>query len=218
MRSDPTLDDAYWINMRIGLCYKAACQYPKAIQAFRTCLERSQETGERVKTAWSLVNTGDTLLLQRKVSEAEDYIEQAGALFQKIGTRFGVLSSNLSMSRVALELGDPQRARKHAEIACQIAREIHSPSWISKTDALLRQIDAELSRLPNPKINQEQEKFSERELEVLQLLKSELSGPEIARRLYISLNTVRYHTKNIYQKLGVNTRLEAIQRARDLGL
>ena len=50
------------------------------------------------------------------------------------------------------------------------------------------------------------------------MLKSELSGPEIASSLFISLNTVRYHTKNIYQKLQVNSRLEAIQRAKELGL
>jgi LuxR family maltose regulon positive regulatory protein len=65
---------------------------------------------------------------------------------------------------------------------------------------------------------QTNEMLSQRELEVLQLLKSDLNGPEMARTLVVSLNTVRYHTKNIYQKLGVNTRLEAIQRAKGLGL
>jgi len=49
-------------------------------------------------------------------------------------------------------------------------------------------------------------------------LKSDLSGPEIASQLMVSLNTVRYHTKNIYQKLQVNTRREALARARELGL
>ena len=53
-------------------------------------------------------------------------------------------------------------------------------------------------------------------MEILQLLKSELSGPEIASRLVISLNTFRFHTKNIYQKLGVNNRLEALRRAKEL--
>jgi LuxR family maltose regulon positive regulatory protein len=45
-----------------------------------------------------------------------------------------------------------------------------------------------------------------------------LKGPEIARRMLVSLNTIRYHTKNIYQKLGVNNRLEAIRKAKELGL
>jgi LuxR family maltose regulon positive regulatory protein len=66
--------------------------------------------------------------------------------------------------------------------------------------------------------NQGHEPFSPRELEVLQLLRSDLNGPAIAQRLVVSLNTVRYHTKNIYRKLGASTRLEALQRAKDLGL
>jgi LuxR family maltose regulon positive regulatory protein len=60
--------------------------------------------------------------------------------------------------------------------------------------------------------------LSEREVDVLRLLASELSGPEIARHLVVSLNTVRTHTKNIYAKLGVGTRRAAVRRAEDLGL
>ena len=62
------------------------------------------------------------------------------------------------------------------------------------------------------------EPLSERELEVLRLLGTELSGPEIADRLSVSLNTVRTHTKNIYGKLGVNSRRAAVRRAEELGL
>ena len=60
--------------------------------------------------------------------------------------------------------------------------------------------------------------LSERELEVLNLLRSELSGPEIAQRLIVSLNTLRSHTKNIFNKLGVNNRRAAIRRAEELDL
>jgi LuxR family maltose regulon positive regulatory protein len=62
------------------------------------------------------------------------------------------------------------------------------------------------------------EPLSERELEVLKLLRSELSGPEIARRLIVSLNTLRTHTKNIFNKLGVNNRRAAVRRAEELDL
>lgn len=62
------------------------------------------------------------------------------------------------------------------------------------------------------------ETLSERELEVLRLLPSELSGPELARTLAVSLNTLRTHTKSIYSKLGVNTRRAAVRRASELGL
>ncbi|GAP13581.1 ATP-dependent transcriptional regulator [Longilinea arvoryzae] len=62
------------------------------------------------------------------------------------------------------------------------------------------------------------EPLSERELEVLKLLRSDLSGPEIARRLSVSINTFRTHTKNIFIKLRVNDRRAAIRRAEDLEL
>jgi len=62
------------------------------------------------------------------------------------------------------------------------------------------------------------EALSERELDVLKLLGTELSGPEIADRLSVSLNTVRTHTKNIYSKLGVNSRRAAVRRAEEAGL
>jgi LuxR family maltose regulon positive regulatory protein len=62
------------------------------------------------------------------------------------------------------------------------------------------------------------EPLSEREIEVLRLLRSELDGPEIARELVVSLNTLRTHTKNIYAKLGVSSRRAAVRRAEELGL
>jgi LuxR family maltose regulon positive regulatory protein len=62
------------------------------------------------------------------------------------------------------------------------------------------------------------EPLSQRELEVLRLLKTELSGPEIARELVISLSTVRTHTKSIYSKLNVNNRRAAVKRAVELHL
>jgi LuxR family maltose regulon positive regulatory protein len=60
--------------------------------------------------------------------------------------------------------------------------------------------------------------LSERELEVLRLLPSQLSQREIAAQLYVSFNTVRTHTRVIFRKLGVNSRAEAVARARELGL
>jgi LuxR family transcriptional regulator, maltose regulon positive regulatory protein len=62
------------------------------------------------------------------------------------------------------------------------------------------------------------EPLSERELEVLRLLRSDLSGPEIARQCMVSLSTVRTHTQRIYAKLGVNNRRAAVRRAKELGL
>jgi LuxR family maltose regulon positive regulatory protein len=60
------------------------------------------------------------------------------------------------------------------------------------------------------------EPLSERELEVLELIAEGFTNSEIASRLYLSLNTVKVHTRNIYQKLGVNNRTQAVARAREI--
>jgi LuxR family maltose regulon positive regulatory protein len=61
------------------------------------------------------------------------------------------------------------------------------------------------------------EPLSTKEKEVLNWLDSELTGPQIASRLFVSLNTLRTHTKNIYSKLDVNNRRAAINKAKSLG-
>ena len=60
--------------------------------------------------------------------------------------------------------------------------------------------------------------LSQRELEVLRLLDSELTGPQIAAELYVTLNTLRTHTKRIFTKLDVTTRAAAVRRAQEHGL
>lgn len=62
------------------------------------------------------------------------------------------------------------------------------------------------------------ESLSDRELQVLRLLDSELSGPQIARELFVSPNTLRTHTKHIFTKLDVTNRRAAVRRAHERGL
>ena len=63
-----------------------------------------------------------------------------------------------------------------------------------------------------------QEPLSESELRVLRYLPTNLRGPEIAAELFVSLNTIRTHLRNVYAKLGVHSRADAVKRARELGL
>ena len=60
--------------------------------------------------------------------------------------------------------------------------------------------------------------LTKREMEILSLIATGLKNKEIAATLFISLNTVHYHTKNLYSKLGVNSRTQAITRANELNL
>jgi LuxR family transcriptional regulator, maltose regulon positive regulatory protein len=62
------------------------------------------------------------------------------------------------------------------------------------------------------------EPLSDRELDVLRLLATDLGGPDIARRLHVSLNTMRTHSRNIFRKLQVNDRRAAVRQAVELDL
>jgi len=90
------------------------------------------------------------------------------------------------------------------------------------TNKLLAAFEAEgkasVGKSPLPASQPLVEPLSQRELEVLRLFKTELSGPEIARELVVALSTVRTHTKSIYSKLDVNSRRAAVRRAEELGL
>ncbi len=77
---------------------------------------------------------------------------------------------------------------------------------------------AERPTVRTPALTPSGEELSEREHEVLRLLATELTGPEIARQLFVSINTLRTHTKHIFTKLDVNTRRAAVHRAADAGL
>ena len=62
------------------------------------------------------------------------------------------------------------------------------------------------------------EQLTHGEVRVLRYLPTQLTGPEIARELFLSVNTVGTHTRHLYAKLGVHSRHEAVDRARALGL
>jgi LuxR family maltose regulon positive regulatory protein len=90
--------------------------------------------------------------------------------------------------------------------------------YADKLLAAFTQPAAALKSTVSPQKSNIIEPLSERELEVLKLLRSELSGPEIAQQLCVSPNTLHTHTKSIYNKLGVNNRRMAVRRAEELNL
>ncbi len=85
----------------------------------------------------------------------------------------------------------------------------------------LRQAFGQETRLVTPGTIQAEglaEPLSQREMEVLRLISEGCSNQEIARRMIVSLSTVKTHINNLYGKLGVETRTEALARARKINL
>ena len=120
----------------------------------------------------------------------------------------------------ALRLAEPEGyvrvfVGEGAPIAALLEAHVkRSPTW-----AYPRRLLGAFHREPPRPVDQGLvDPLSPRELDVLRLLATDLDGPAIARELVVSLNTVRTHTKNIYAKLGVTNRREAVTRAGELGL
>jgi LuxR family maltose regulon positive regulatory protein len=116
-------------------------------------------------------------------------------------------------TRTFVDMGQPMAALLKRSTTYGVA-----PAYVSRLLATFNDAQTPgLASLPSP-TQPLAEPLSERELEVLQLLSEGLSNREIGQRLFISLPTVKSHTRNIYGKLGVHSREQAVVQARALGI
>ncbi len=128
-----------------------------------------------------------------------------------LGGSFAATPEPDSYVRLYLAEGAPMRALlQHAAGAPDPVVQAHARRLLKRATTPV-EAPAEAPQSPGGPLSQ-------RELQVLRLLDSELTGPEIARRLYVTVNTLRTHTKRIFTKLGVTTRAAAVRRAHERGL
>lgn len=102
-----------------------------------------------------------------------------------------------------------------AQLLSEAALQGIMPSYVNK---LLDAFDAEGQKKDVTSSKQLVDPLSNREIEILELIASGLKNKEIAEQLVISINTVLYHVKNIYRKLGVNKRTLAVAKAKEINL
>ena len=171
-------------------------------------LERLLQAAEAGERMGSMI---EILVVQALAFQAQGNVSQALASLE----RALALAEPEGYVRIFVDEGEPMRLLIEKQSR---SRNKTFPGYVDKLLAAFAQPTA----VPQPKVEDLQsmiiEPLSERELEVLKLLGTELSGPEIARELIVSLNTLRTHTKNIFNKLGVNNRRAAVRRAEELDL
>ncbi len=175
----------------------------RAAQGLLDRLERAAEAGGRVN------NLIEVLILQALALQTHEGAAAALAPLDRALT----LAEPEGYVRIFLDEGVPMADLLRAGAAARGQATGYAGRLLSAVDPSAA--PALPDRAPTQLLA---EPLSERELEVLRLLNTELSGPEIARQLVVSLNTFNTHTRNIYGKLGVNNRRAAVRRAEELRL
>ena len=147
-----------------------------------------------------------------ELREARAETEHGLNIARRGGLRLDTAYGLLALARIARQAGDADEARDLRARAQRQLAACPDPgflrAWTGTDDAASRRSSAADSA----------DELSERELTVLRLLSSRLSLREIGDELYVSLNTIKTHTRNIYAKLRVGSREQAVARARELGL
>jgi ATP/maltotriose-dependent transcriptional regulator MalT len=120
---------------------------------------------------------------------------------------------NLILADLQASTGEFEAARENLEIGRQLTAVIQAP----QVSDLVQKVETELENSPR-KAQPLVDPLSEREIEVLVLIAQGLTNREIGERLYLALDTVKGHNRRIFGKLGVGKRIEAVKKARELGI
>jgi LuxR family transcriptional regulator, maltose regulon positive regulatory protein len=149
-----------------------------------------------------------------ELGEARAETEHGLNIARRGGLRLDTAYGLLALARIAQQAGDADEAK---ELRARAQRQLAACPDPGFLRARAGTGDAAARRSAAAAVGGTDE-LSERELVVLGLLSSQLSLREIGNELYVSLNTIKTHTRNIYAKLRVSSRGQAVVRARELGL
>ncbi|HEX8497019.1 MAG TPA: LuxR C-terminal-related transcriptional regulator, partial [Actinomycetales bacterium] len=189
---------------RLLLAQHRAGQDRDALDRAVVLLGRLRDAAEAADRAGSLLEVG---LLQALALAAQGHRQQA---VETVSRALTEIPEPGGYARLFLDEGDPMVA---------LLRQVDQGVAQQQARRLLGLLPAGRGDDRSPlTARSSASTLSERELQVLRLLGGELSGPLIARELFVSQNTVRTHTKHIFTKLGVTNRRAAVQRARERGL
>jgi LuxR family maltose regulon positive regulatory protein len=165
-----------------------------------------------IATAYHLA-AGRLALLQGGHERAGEQLERAVALARRGASVVELAAALLARADAARAAGEGELAGRCRAEARALVDAAPDPGRLAASVAL-----GLPRRAPRSNLAAAPDELSQRELAVLRLLPTELSQREIGDALYVSLNTVKSHTRRIFAKLGVSGREDAVRRARDLGL
>jgi LuxR family maltose regulon positive regulatory protein len=192
-------------------------RYGEALAILRPLRRKTEAAGWMIFVTRALVLETAALHAQGYIRQALEALGRALSLAEPEGYTRVFLDQGLGMSQLLYQtVARGIVSGQTAEFAGQILAEFEVPG--AKSEVAAAPIS---SANLEPGTTEPQtliEPLSERELEVLALIAQGLTNREIAQKLYVSLSTVKAHTYNMYGKLDVHSRTQAVARARTLGL
>jgi LuxR family maltose regulon positive regulatory protein len=182
----------------------------------RTAIDVGRERGldEHWANAMAHIARGRVLEQRGDLETAETELRLAVELSRQGLAKAEIGYALLAYAEAQQQLGRREQARALAREARAAIESCPDPGVLVK---LLERTERRL-RSTAPTRGLVPEELTDRELAVLRLLRSDLSLREIGAALYVSLNTVKTHSRGIYRKLDATSREEAVDRARELGL
>jgi LuxR family maltose regulon positive regulatory protein len=176
------------------------------------------DLSEHWASSLSLAVSGQLLERTDELDAAERILERSTELARRGVASIEIAYSLLALAGVSQRLGKHDDARRRYHEASKAIAACADPGTLNER---LARTQRRLRLAPRPQATRTgpaTDALSEAELSVLRLLRSELTQREIAGTLQLSFNTIKTHTRNIYRKLGVSERAEAVARARELSL
>ena len=181
-------------------------------------LAQEHALSEHWASSLSLAVRGQLLARADDPEAADQFLLRASELAHRGVASIEIAYTLLALAGLRQRLGRHDEAHRIYEDARKAISRCEDPGILNSRLARAERQGTFASRPRASRPGGRSDALSDAELSVLRLLRSELSQREIAGELHLSFNTIKTHTRNIYRKLGVAERTEAISRARELSL
>lgn len=181
------------------------------------------ENGDAANTIHALTNLLERLLDAAKTDKRMGSVIDISILQARLQWTIGNQELALTSLQQALQLAEPEGyvrifVDEGLSMKDMLSEAVAQGIFSTYSNKLIAAFEETFGSEPSPVSQPLGDPLTERELEILRLIAEGLSNREISKRLFVALDTIKGHNRNIYQKLQVKRRTEAVARARELGL
>ncbi|MFN8376605.1 MAG: LuxR C-terminal-related transcriptional regulator [Anaerolineae bacterium] len=201
-----------WALAELGEYDEAQRRLDYAVMLCRTDHNLSGET-------WTYMHLSHLAACQQNWSEAKKWSQQGFAVAEKIGYQYAMAVHQYGLGEIAYHFGNYDEAKLHFQAGLKLAQELGNQKHVTLALEQIREIESVRSSSNLHQSNTTSANpLTERELEVLRLIAEGLSNREIAERQILAISTVKWYINEIFSKLHVTTRTQAVVQARAFGL